>query len=176
MGSSKKKHKIVEVYMTIANILAWQRCQVNHIQLICLVYEKDIKNVALKKILEHFLNDVQILEQDGVLFQINDTFIRLKGTVVAVAGDNLGSHQIRGFQENFNFSNYFCRYCNINNISNDYYENIKFISERRTTESHLIDVEIATTTNEPHRGVKSDFCLNSLNYFFIFVILACLHV
>jgi len=36
---------------------------------------------------------------------VNNTII--KGTVIAFAGDNLGSHQTGGFNENFN-AEYFC--------------------------------------------------------------------
>lgn len=37
-----------------------------------------------------------------------------KGILRAIAGDNLGSHSIGGFLENFSGSKYFCRYCEIN--------------------------------------------------------------
>ena len=40
---------------------------------------------------------------------VNNTII--KGTVIAFAGDNLGSHQTGGFNENFN-AEYFCWYTN----------------------------------------------------------------
>lgn len=36
-----------------------------------------------------------------------------KVTVCAITGDNLGSHNIGGFTENFSKSAYFCRYCEI---------------------------------------------------------------
>ena len=41
---------------------------------------------------------------------VNNTII--KGTVIAFAGDNLGSHQTGGFNENFNTAEYFCWYAN----------------------------------------------------------------
>lgn len=36
-----------------------------------------------------------------------------KGIVHAIAGDNLGSHGIGGFLENFSLSVNFCKYCEI---------------------------------------------------------------
>ncbi|KAK0153301.1 hypothetical protein N1851_005035 [Merluccius polli] len=35
----------------------------------------------------------------------------VKGALYCIAGDNLGSHAIGGFTENFSSSEYFCRYC-----------------------------------------------------------------
>lgn len=43
LGASRKKHKILGVYMTIANLPPWLRTSVDHIQLIALIYDKDIK-------------------------------------------------------------------------------------------------------------------------------------
>lgn len=39
--------------------------------------------------------------------------ITVKGTDFSVCGDNLGSHEIGGFTVNFSSSEYFCRYCDI---------------------------------------------------------------
>lgn len=36
-----------------------------------------------------------------------------KAIVCAIAGDNLGSHGIGGFVENFSTSSFFCRFCEI---------------------------------------------------------------
>ncbi|XP_024908468.1 uncharacterized protein LOC112486333 [Cynoglossus semilaevis] len=35
----------------------------------------------------------------------------VKGALYCIAGDNLGSHTLGGFTENFSSSEYFCRYC-----------------------------------------------------------------
>lgn len=35
----------------------------------------------------------------------------------AISGDNLGSHGVGGFVENFSVSHYFCRYCDIKRSS-----------------------------------------------------------
>lgn len=56
LGASRKKHKVLGVYMTIANLPPWLRTSVNHIQLIALIYDKDVKkygfNNAFKVIVE----------------------------------------------------------------------------------------------------------------------------
>lgn len=92
--------------------------------------------------------------------------MRIKGTVIAFAGDNLGSHQTGGFNENFNIAGYFCRYCYANNFNN----NSNFLSckfEMRNPESHSCDVNMMYTINTSYRGVKSESILNSLSYFHV---------
>lgn len=51
--------------------------------------------------------------KEGVDFSVGNETIKFVGTVVAMADDNLGSHQIGGFIEKFHFSEYFCRFCDI---------------------------------------------------------------
>lgn len=48
------------------------------------------------------------LEENGIV--ASDTAV-VKGTLYCIASDNLGSHCIGGFTENFSSSQYFCRYC-----------------------------------------------------------------
>lgn len=40
------KHKIVGVHLTVANIPAWQRVKIDQINLIVLMYEKDLKRLG----------------------------------------------------------------------------------------------------------------------------------
>lgn len=42
---------------------------------------------------------------------INGCSKTYNGSLVAVLGDNPGSHQIGGFTENFSNSKFFCRFC-----------------------------------------------------------------
>ncbi|XP_066504840.1 uncharacterized protein [Hoplias malabaricus] len=55
------------------------------------------------------LVDLKDLEENG----INVGGETVKGALYCIAGDNLGSHSIGGFTENFSRSQYFCRYCEI---------------------------------------------------------------
>lgn len=84
------------------------------------------------------------------------------GTIIAVFGDNLGSHQIGGFTENFSSSQYFCRYCYIKR--NDL--NLANISPqtRRTLESYETDIS-ALNNNTDSRGMKQTSCFNQLQHY-----------
>ncbi|KAJ4930856.1 hypothetical protein JOQ06_025159 [Pogonophryne albipinna] len=56
------------------------------------------------------LVDLKDLEENGIVTTDGDM---VKGALYCIAGDNLGSHGIGGFTENFSRSKYFCRYCEI---------------------------------------------------------------
>lgn len=148
------------VYMTLANISPWLRSKKDHIQLVSLFFEKDIKKFGMTAILEPLIIDLKILENKGILIKNN---IILKGTLIAVTGDNLGSHQIGGFSENFNISSYFCRYCYENNFEAN-------VSEKhiyRDINNHKNDVLFSECLNRPYKGVKSRSVLNSLMYYHV---------
>jgi len=89
--------------MTIANLSPWLRISIDHIQLIALIYDKDIKKYNFNNASKVIVEDLKIFKMKGII--VNNTII--KGTVIAFAGDNLGSHQTGGFNENFN-AEYFC--------------------------------------------------------------------
>lgn len=94
---------------------------------------------------------------------MNKEYINLKGSLIAIAGDNLGSHQIGGLVENFNVSGYFCRYCYIHNIKNQ--NDMNKIYQKRTIYLHVSDLNIDRATNDSFKGVKSDSILNNLYNF-----------
>lgn len=74
--------------MTLANLFPWQRCQVDQIQLVCLCNENDVKRFGFSEILKPIVSDIKLLETIGI--KVNDKIV--KGSVIAVLGDNLGSH------------------------------------------------------------------------------------
>lgn len=111
LGASKKKFKLVGLYMILGNLSAYLRSKVEHIQLVFLCYEKHITFFRWEKVMEPLINDLKNLEKNGVVISVANKSINFIGTVIAMLGDNLGSHQIGGFTENFNSSEYFCRFC-----------------------------------------------------------------
>lgn len=61
-----------------------------------------------EKVYGTIVADLKLLETEGVEVFPNKTVL---GTLVYIAGDNLGSHSLGGFIENFSTSAYFCRHC-----------------------------------------------------------------
>lgn len=85
------------------------RSRVDHIQLVALCRESDVSKYGFEKFFDVIVRDLNILETDGLVIAGTS----FTGSVVAVCGDNLGSHQIGGYIENFSTNIYFCRYCHI---------------------------------------------------------------
>lgn len=93
IGSAKKKHKLLAVYMTLGNIPDYLRTHTSTIKLVALCKEIDFHR---KKVYGKMVEDLKQIEQEGVEF-----FGKyLKASLVYITGDNLGSHGLGGFVEN----------------------------------------------------------------------------
>lgn len=165
LGAFKSKHKIIGIYYTICNIPPWQRSKVEQIQLVALIYESCIKRFGFERVLNVIIDDLKKIETEGLNIEIKDNVINLKGTLIAVAGDNLGSHQIGRFNEYFKLTGYFCRYCYTNNIKSQ--NDISKIFELRNKNLHSFDVNMTLTCNDNFKGVKFNSVLNTLNYYHV---------
>lgn len=105
------------------------------------------------------LSDIKKLETNGLVISGHV----VKATVFCIAGDNLGSHNIGGFTENFSTSTYFCRYCLVTRSElHDFQKG----APHRTVQNYNEAVE-ALQSGElaQSRGLKFDSVLNSLTYF-----------
>ncbi|XP_035982662.1 uncharacterized protein LOC118557207 [Fundulus heteroclitus] len=109
LGSAKKRHKVLAVYLSVANMPAHVRSNTDHMSLVLLCRESDLKQFGSAKVFSEMLVDLKNLEEHGITVG-GET---VKGALYCIAGDNLGSHSIGGFTENFSHSQYFCRYCEI---------------------------------------------------------------
>jgi hypothetical protein len=160
LGSSKKIHKLVGIYMVLGNISSFNRSRVDHIQLVTLCLESDVKKYGFKQICEILIRDIRTLE-DGMNF--NNGTERVRGSVVAVIGDNLGSHQIGGYVENFSKNPYFCRYCHITKA--EFESDIKLRNDSlRTKNSYQLDVDLCDMTpGESSRGITCDSAKKIIN-------------
>lgn len=107
LGSAKKKYKILGVYFTLANLDPFYHSSIENLQLVLLCREEHFKYFGHDKVFSTMLSDIKELEANGLVISGHV----VKATIFCIAGDNLGSHQIGGFTENFNASTYFCRYC-----------------------------------------------------------------
>lgn len=135
--------------MTLANLKPWQRSKIDRIQLVALCFEQDLKNFGFSKIFEVIIKEINQLETEGIY--VNET-LTLKGSLLAVAGDNLGSHQIGGFLETFNVDNYFCRICYKNDGCYSTSDKIVY----RTIHSYKEDLDYVLSTNNNYKGVNCE--------------------
>lgn len=98
LGSSKRKHKIVGVYFTLANFEPFYRSSVDNLQLLLLCPERDFKYFAQDKVFARMLSDMRELERNGLVTSSGQV---VRATILCIAGDKLGYHYIGGFTENF---------------------------------------------------------------------------
>ncbi|XP_056623445.1 uncharacterized protein LOC130436632 isoform X2 [Triplophysa dalaica] len=160
LGSAKSKHKVLAVYMSLANLPPHIRSSTDHMSLVMLCREKDFKHFGHEKVFSRLIADLKDLEDNGITVA-EETF---KGTVLCIAGDNLGSHNVGGFTENFSTSEYFCRYCRI--ARRDFQTDPNACGPQRTPENYNSAVDILQS--EGHQNVEGITCksiFNSLNYF-----------
>ena len=162
LGSAKRKHKMLAVYMTLADIFPHNRSNVDHMQLVLLCREAAFKTFGHAKVFSRLLTDLKKLEKDGVTVANGQT---LHATVLCIVGDNLGSHCIGGFTENFSFSDHFCRYCNIPRTA--FFRKPYSLGEPRTKESYNSDATIAESEDRLVHGVKFASVFNELNHFHV---------
>ena len=164
LGSSRKKHKILGVYMTIANFRPHLRSVVDNTLLVLLCKELDLKYFGQSAVFKKLVEDLKELENNGIHIR-NET---LKGTVCFIAGDNLGSHGIGGFTENFSTVEYFCRYCTI--TSTDFHNDPLCIGAKRNSENYNEAISILSQKDNSVsnvNGIKFDSLFNSLKYFHV---------
>lgn len=163
LGSSKKKHKILSVYLTLTDILPHNRSAIDNMQLVLLCKEQDFRYFGMDKVFEPLIRDLKALEESGV--EINNGQA-VRGRLCAISGDNLGSHSIGGFVENFSVSHYFCRYCD---VKRSQFEGSPLVrGNSRTPESFLKHVqELGKGDLISECGVKSDSPFNQLAFFHV---------
>lgn len=101
----------------------------------------------------------------------------IKGSVCFIAGDNLGSHGIGGFNENFSTVDYFCRYCTV--TSKDFHSDPLKTSSERNSLNYNEALSILSRDDSLHSvsGIKFDSISILWNTFMLLkLIQACPHV
>lgn len=163
LGSGRKKHKLLAVYMTLGDILPYNRSCIDPMQLVMLCRDADYVFFGQEKVFSCLLRDLKDLERSGIAVAEGET---VKGVVIAIAGDNLGSHSLGGFTENFSMSKYFCRYCVINRVM--FKDEPTKLGPPRTPDSYMSSVDkLSVAPEKIVDGVKFDSLFNSLLHFHV---------
>ena len=108
LGWAKGRHKIVQIFYTIAQVPRCQRSQIDRIQLCCVFREKLVGKYGMKTVLSKLVDDLKDLEQGITIhFPVER---EVKMGVLAYSADNLEAHCLAGFSSCF--SSYdICRWC-----------------------------------------------------------------
>ena len=113
LGASMKKFEIVAVYMIFINIPSYLRCKVDNIKLVLLCLEEYITPFGWAIVMQKVVDDLKFLEVHGITISVEGNVKTFLRTLISMLCDNLGSHQIGGYTENFSVSLNFSRYCEI---------------------------------------------------------------
>jgi len=79
-----------------------------NIHLAALFYTQDLKTYGFEEILKPLIDDLKILETEGIQLPFIDEPVFC--SVIQVTGDNLALNSLLGFVESFS-ATYFCRFC-----------------------------------------------------------------
>lgn len=134
LGTARKKHKVSAFYWVLLNLSPSHRSALKVIQLCLLAKSQDVRDFSLAAVLEPLLNDISILETEGVFIEsLGQTIF---GTVAYVTADNLAAHTLGGFNESFGPSvNRFCRFCDARSSDiSDVSKNVSSFNLRSKTE------------------------------------------
>lgn len=160
LGSAKNKHKLVGVYYTIANLYPYNKSQIKSYQLVMLIKESVLKKHSPKIIFKPIIDELTELHDEGFDLGLSD---KVKGGLLMILGDNLGSHYIGGYVESFVAHN-FCRYCNIQ--KKEFHEGIS-ASSLRTSKCYDDDASKAEEIGAIYNGIKFSSPFNKIPDFHV---------
>ena len=106
-----REFKITAFYFLLGNLDPKYRSQLDMIQLVALVKATDVKKFGLEKVIQPLLEDIYILETEGISIKYEGRNLHFNGSISFIASDNLGAHFLGGFQENFSTTKRGCRFC-----------------------------------------------------------------
>ena len=163
LGSGKGKHKVLGVYYSLANFHPQNRSKIDPFQLVLLCNECHLRNTN-QSVFEPLISDLKILENEGVDLGFTE---HIRGGILCIMGDNLGSHWVGGFCTNFNGA-YFCRYCNV--TREGFLIDCCKLGVVRSKETYQSCMESKATNkiNLDHgQGIKENSIFNQLSYYHV---------
>ncbi|KAG7459332.1 hypothetical protein MATL_G00209530 [Megalops atlanticus] len=108
LGSKKGIHKPGCIYFILRNLPTKLNSVSMNIHLVALFHSEDLKKYGFDPILQPLVNDLKVLETQGIQVPFSDTPFR--GSAIQVTGDNLAIHGLFGMVESFS-ATYCCRFC-----------------------------------------------------------------
>lgn len=165
IGAHRGKYKVAAIYFSIDNFGLQENSGCDSIYLLLLCPSKDFTHENLPNLIGPLCEDLHTLQDHG----INVGNHNLKGSVIFVAGDNLGSHFLGGFYESFGpLVKRPCRFCLCRNENmQTEFDASKFVS--RTKENYKRQVELVQADPSlcNQYGLKADSPLNKLPLFHV---------
>ncbi|XDV45398.1 hypothetical protein PO909_013506 [Leuciscus waleckii] len=165
LGSQHGIHKLGCLYFVLRNLPAHINSSLMNIHLIIsLFHSEDGKKYGMDKILGPLVDDVKILEQEGMKVSFSEEPIF--GTIAQFTSDNLGLNGILGYVESFSAKHY-CRLCLTDKVLAQ--EVFSEDDPRVILRSRNLNEEHKYLADKPYEnscyGIKRNSVLNTLTYF-----------
>ena len=119
LGAGRGKHKVIQIFLSLAEIPRTQRSKIDRIQLVGVVKEKVVKQFGFKKVYRRLVEDLIKLEEGVTVHHPVQRLV--KCGLLLHPSDNLEAHSVGGFSQSFSSLD-ICRFCHIK--YNDLQENI----------------------------------------------------
>ena len=161
LGSAKNTQKVIGMYFSIGNVHPRYRSKLDSLYLIMLIKEKDFFYFGQEKCFKYLIQELKDLESSGIFFKGE----RIPVVVASILGDNLGSHYIGGFLENFS-GQHFCRYCPI--TKNNFLAKPYLSHELRTINQYeqcIRKIEVSDLIL--YKGIKCNSIFNQLKHYHV---------
>lgn len=162
LGSKTKIHKMGAVYFSLRNLSPEYNSSLANIHLCLLFNSIDREKYGFAKIFEPLLDDIKVLEMQGIDILIRGETHTVYGTVCLFTADNLACHALCGYAESFS-ANKFCHICLVDKSTSQTTFNEDDIEKRNRHNylQHVVINDVSIT------GIKGDSCLNTLEFFHV---------
>lgn len=101
LGDNRKENVINATYFRLGNIDSRHQSVDYFTQVILLCDSQHVKQYGYPKIFEPMINEIKLLETEGIDIVYNGHLVNLKGTISFISADNLAANGIGGFVESF---------------------------------------------------------------------------
>ncbi len=162
LGSKTKIHKMGAVYFSLRNVTPEYNSSLANIHLCLLFNSIDREKYGFAKIFEPLLDDIKVLETQGIDVMIRGETHTVHGTVCLLTTDNLACHSLCGYAESFS-ANKFCHICLVDKTTSQSVFNEDDLEkrDRHNYQQHVLLNDVTIT------GIKGESCLNTLEFFHV---------
>lgn len=162
LGSHSGIHKLGAVYVSTPCFPPEYSSKLQNIILALLFHSDDRKAFGNNNVFRILVDELQFLEQTGIVITHRGKEMRIKFVLVLILGDNLGLHTLLGFVENFS-ATHPCRFCNIskNDLHVQCSDNVQLHRTKDNYNNSILFINPSAT------GVKQNCIFNELKYFHV---------
>ena len=161
LGGKAGTHKLGFIYYTIKSLPSKFLSSLNQCFLLGVYKSVDAKHYGLETIIRQIVDDLKVLEVDGVDVNTSVYSGKLRAALAQVVGDNLGVYGVLGFTESFS-ANYACRHCKVHKTV----LRTRCVADRDLERNEQNYEEDVALNSLPDTGIKESI-LNELQAFHV---------